>query len=163
MCKQYEKGVAMRERQTGRRWDAWKTQEVKVHGMTQTLFHNNRYHVFLHMYKNENPAYPHDIIHLSIRNNDRSARRDWRDFQRIKNEIVGEQVEMVELYPKEGQKVDISNQYHLWGYNTTDATFTASGIGWNEGKKVWNGKSERPAIPGTENAVQRPSEEESTL
>jgi len=151
----------MRSRPAGKNWTPWKTEQVKVHGVPQVLFHNNRYHVFLHMYKSEHG--PHDVVHLSIRNNDRSARRDWRDFQRIKNEIVGPQVEMVELYPKEDQKVDISNQYHLWGYNTTEPIFTQAGIGWNEGRKIWNGKGDRPAIPGTEKAVQRPSDEVSEL
>lgn len=53
-------------------------------------------------------------VHLSIKRNDRAAVRDWRHFQRIKNEIMGPEREAVELYPAESTLVDESNQYHLW-------------------------------------------------
>lgn len=51
---------------------------------------------------------------LSIRRNDRSPIRNWRDLQRIKNEIVGPENEGVELYPAESRLADTSNQYHLF-------------------------------------------------
>ena len=54
------------------------------------------------------------LIWLSIKNVDNSARHDWRELQRIKNELVGEDVEAVELYPAESRLVDGSNQFHLW-------------------------------------------------
>jgi hypothetical protein len=54
------------------------------------------------------------VRHLSIKSLDRSARHDWRDFQRIKNELVGEEFEAVEKYPKESHLVDTANQYHLY-------------------------------------------------
>jgi len=54
------------------------------------------------------------IVQLSIRRNDRAPMRDWRHFQRIKNEIVGPECEAVELYPAESRLVDTANQYHLW-------------------------------------------------
>jgi hypothetical protein len=54
------------------------------------------------------------VMHLSIRRADRSAARDWRDLQRIKNEIAGPDVEAMELYPAEDRLVDTANQYHLW-------------------------------------------------
>jgi hypothetical protein len=38
----------------------------------------------------------------------------WRDFQRIKNELVGPEHEAVELYPAETRVRDTSNTYHLW-------------------------------------------------
>jgi hypothetical protein len=34
--------------------------------------------------------------------------------QAIKNGIVGEECEAVELYPAESRLVDTANQYHLW-------------------------------------------------
>ena len=144
-----------------KRWDAWKVETVKVMGEEQLLYHNNRYHVFARRHQPE--GCPYEILHLSIRNNDRSTRRDWRDFQRIKNELAGREVEMVELYPREGHKVDISNQYHLWGFVTKEPIFFNMGFGWSEGRKVWNGKGTPPPIPNTEKAVQRPSEEESSF
>lgn len=54
------------------------------------------------------------MIWLSIRNQDHGARHDWRDFQRIKNQLAGEDYEGVEIYPAESRKVDTANQYHLW-------------------------------------------------
>jgi hypothetical protein len=144
--------------QGGRRWDEWQVQPANVAGEEQLLFHNNRYHVFFRKYRVE--GVPHAIIWLSIRNNDRSTRRDWRDFQRIKNELVGPEYEMVEIYPSESHKVDTSNQYHLWGYDSISPVFTNNGLGWMQGRTVWNGKSPTPPIPGTENAVQRVNHEE---
>lgn len=54
------------------------------------------------------------MIHLSIRNDDRSTRHDWRDFQRIKNQLAGPEYEGLEVYPAESRKVDTANQYHLF-------------------------------------------------
>jgi hypothetical protein len=51
---------------------------------------------------------------LSIRRADRRGARDWRDFQRIKNEIAGDEAEAVELYPAKSRTVDSANQYWLW-------------------------------------------------
>lgn len=144
-----------------KRWEPWRIEEHDVLGERQLLFHNNRYHVFLRKRPAVEPC-PYGTIWLSIRNNDRSTRRDWRDFQRIKNEIVGAEFEMIEMYPREGHKVDMSNQYHLWGFDTTDPVFTNMGFGWAEGKKVWDGKTVHN-VPGTEKAKQRPTDEESTV
>ena len=54
------------------------------------------------------------VIWLSIRRNDRAPAREWRHFQRIKNQLAGPEYEAVELYPAESRKVDGANQYHLW-------------------------------------------------
>lgn len=51
---------------------------------------------------------------VSIKTRDNRADHDWRDFQRIKNELIGPHAEGVELYPDEDRVVDTSNQYHLW-------------------------------------------------
>lgn len=51
---------------------------------------------------------------LGISSKDGEARHDWRDFQRIKNDIVGEEWEAVELYPAESRLMDPSNYYYLW-------------------------------------------------
>lgn len=55
-----------------------------------------------------------DVSQLSIRRHDRKAARDWRDFQRIKTQLAGPEVEAVELYPAESRVVDTTNQFHLW-------------------------------------------------
>ena len=54
------------------------------------------------------------VMSLSIRRADRGWPRDWRDFQRIKNEIAGPEIEAVELYPAESRLVDTANQFWLW-------------------------------------------------
>lgn len=53
-------------------------------------------------------------LHISFKRIDRSAVRDWRHFQAIKNEIAGPEREAVELFPPESQLMDGANQYHLW-------------------------------------------------
>jgi len=55
-----------------------------------------------------------ECVHLSIHDDARSANRDWRDFQRIKNDIIGPEEEALELYPAESRMVDCSNEWHLW-------------------------------------------------
>lgn len=55
-----------------------------------------------------------DLIWLSIKRRDKLEVRDWREFQEIKNQLVGKEHEGVELYPAESRKVDTSNQYHLF-------------------------------------------------
>jgi hypothetical protein len=54
------------------------------------------------------------MTHLSIKRLDKAPCRNWREFQRIKNELVGEEIEAVEIYPAESRLVDTANQYHLW-------------------------------------------------
>lgn len=55
-----------------------------------------------------------DMLWLSIKRLDKEAIHDWRDFQEIKNQIVGPENEGFELYPAESRRVDTSNQYHLF-------------------------------------------------
>lgn len=80
------------------------------------------------------------IVQLSIRRLDRAPARDWRDFQRIKNQLVGEECEAIELYPAESRLVDTANQFHLWcvadpefrfpfGYSERLVSGEASGAG----------------------------------
>lgn len=64
------------------------------------------------------PGWP-EMWHLSIKRRDRQPlevdpQGRWRILQRIKNTLVGEQNEGVELYPAEARLVDTANQYHLW-------------------------------------------------
>jgi len=74
---------------------------------------NNHYQVQIQLTKAEPFG---RVAWLSIKRRDRKPIHDWRDLQRIKNEIVGEEVEAVELYPAESRHVDTSNQYHLWAF-----------------------------------------------
>jgi hypothetical protein len=57
----------------------------------------------------------YEMIHLNIRRRDgKPIFRDWRHFQRIKNELAGEECEALELYPAESRLSDTSNKFHLW-------------------------------------------------
>jgi hypothetical protein len=64
-----------------------------------------------------------DMIHVSIKRLDREPIHDWREIQKIKNELVGPECEAVEIYPAESRKVDSANQYHLWAYTDPKARF----------------------------------------
>ena len=91
------------------------------------------------------------MIHLSIRNADRSARHDWRDFQRIKNQLAGPEWEAVEIYPAESRLVDAANQYHLWCFQFT------FGIGFAR-RLVLRQAQGDIAFPHAKGAVQRDPE-----
>lgn len=68
------------------------------------------------LYQIEVRPYGDDFVQLNIRRRDGApCIRDWRHFQRIKNELLGPECEAVELYPAESRKVDAANKYHLWG------------------------------------------------
>lgn len=73
------------------------------------------------------------VIWLSIKRNDRHPIHDWRDLQRIKNELVGPENEGIELYPSESRVIDEANQYHLYVFK--DPGFSL-GLGWNVGRRV---------------------------
>lgn len=76
------------------------------------LLRNSRYQVLIRRLE---PVAPFgEGYHLSIKRNDRAVVHDWRDLQRIKNEVVGPEAEAIELYPAESRKLDTANQYHLW-------------------------------------------------
>lgn len=79
----------------------------------EEFYANGHYLVFLRRMKSDVPDQP-DGAHLSLRTVENDTRHDWRDFQRIKNELVGPHWEAVELYPDVDRLVDTANQYHLW-------------------------------------------------
>lgn len=68
-----------------------------------------------------------ELVELSIKTLDRAAHHDWRDFQRIKNEIVGPEAEGVELYPAESRLVDTANQYWLYCFPRMKLQFGMTG------------------------------------
>jgi hypothetical protein len=73
-------------------------------------------------FKNDDGS-PVLLTWLSIRRNDRAAKPDWRDFQWIKNQLVGPENEGCELYPAESRLVDGANQFHLWVFQDTSLKF----------------------------------------
>ena len=54
------------------------------------------------------------MIHLSIKRRNKTPIMDWRHMQRIKNELLGPEYEMVQLFPAESRLVDTVNQYHFF-------------------------------------------------
>ena len=86
-------------------------QVIGADGVAGYLYQNNLYQVIRREYP-EGPFGPY--VHLTIRNQDGSTRHDWPEFQRIKNELVGEEAEGVEIYPAESRLVDTIHHYHLW-------------------------------------------------
>ena len=51
---------------------------------------------------------------LAIARHDKQPLDNWSAFQAIKNQILGEEVECVQFYPKESKLIDTANVYHLW-------------------------------------------------
>ena len=105
-------------------------------------------------------------IHLSIRHNQRKAVRDWRHFQRIKNELAGPEREGIEVFPPESQLVDTANQYHLFVYPVG----MSSPFSWDVGRHVTDDPNDAETRAWVESiganpdevagAVQRPYEKE---
>jgi hypothetical protein len=92
-------------------------------------------------------TYP-EFIHVSIKRLDKGHAKDWRDFQQIKNELIGPEFEAVELYPAESRLIDTVNQFHLWvlkGERPIE-------VGWFAGRTVED--------EAKGNTVQRPREKE---
>lgn len=78
-------------------------------------FENSRYLVSLRREERQIFGMRREPVwNLGIQNFDHSARHDWRDFQRIKNELLGPEFEAVELYPAESRRLDPSNYFILY-------------------------------------------------
>jgi len=94
---------------------------------------------------------------LSIKRKDKSWIRDWRELQKIKNMICGDEREGCELYPAESRLVDSSNQFHIFvlpegekfsfGYNGGRLIVDGrKNGGWGKGAKQREFKpADRPA------------------
>jgi hypothetical protein len=79
-------------------------------------YRNSRYTVEVRELEAENPDEVTKCVYLSIKRNDKDAigKERFRDFQRIKNELVSPEAEGIEIYPAESRLVDASNQYHMY-------------------------------------------------
>lgn len=103
---------------------------------------NDEYVVYLRRIEPDEGEEGPTMIHLSIRNQDRSTRHDWRHFQRIKNQLCGPEWEAMEIYPAESRLVDGANQYHLWCFPFP------IGVGWQR-RLVANQHQSNVASPGS--------------
>lgn len=75
---------------------------------------NYVYEVTVRRYATGWPFGGGEYIQLGIASHDGEARHDWRDFQRIKNDVCGPNWEAIEIYPSEERLIDPSNYYMLW-------------------------------------------------
>ena len=76
----------------------------------ELVLKNNKYLVAVYKYPVQNIG---SVMHLVIERHDKGPIRKWEDLQRIKNEIAGEEVEGVELFPAEKRKIQ-TDKVHLW-------------------------------------------------
>jgi hypothetical protein len=97
------------------KWTAWERGTLPAgpgNDNPLAVFVNSRYQV--NVYRVDGGPVFGDVAWLSIKTRDKQPRHDWRDMQRIKNEIIGPEYDAVEIYPSEDKLVDAANQYHLW-------------------------------------------------
>jgi hypothetical protein len=101
----------------------------------ETIYVNSRYQVNVRRQDPAEGSGAPPLVHLSIKciwNGKRPPGPErFRDFQRIKNELVGPECEATEVYPAESRLVDTSNQFHLWVFD--DPTFR---IPWGFGSRL---------------------------
>jgi hypothetical protein len=71
---------------------------------------NNEYIVEKYRIENGDPF----KYRLAIRRKDKEAMHSWSLFQDIKNQIAGDEVVAIEVYPEKSKLVDTANIYHLW-------------------------------------------------
>ncbi|MBA4372256.1 MAG: hypothetical protein C0402_05290 [Thermodesulfovibrio sp.] len=97
-----EKGLS--EEEAGRIWDE-DNSEVYV---------NNFYQVCVR--RGIHPEKWPELIHLSVKRRDKGPVEGsaFRDFMRIKDEIVGPENEGCEILPAQSRLHDSANQYHFW-------------------------------------------------
>jgi hypothetical protein len=111
--------------------------------LTISVWINNIYQVKISKVKTLSKSWP-PMLHLSIKRIDKEPIHDWRDLQKIKNELVGPEHEALELYPAESRVVDMANQYHLWVFKDPEVVIP---VGWDTGMKIGKsggGSKQRP-------------------
>lgn len=89
--------------------------EVAQFNREQQVFMNDKYQVNIRdaEIQKAHGDWP-EMLHLSIKLISKEPIHDWRELWEIKNELVGEENEAVEIYPAASRLVDSANQYHLW-------------------------------------------------
>jgi hypothetical protein len=113
-------------------------------------FLNGKYQVIITKAKDAEGV---DYLGLSFRREDRKPIFDWRDIQVMKNELLGPEAEMVQLFPAESRLVDTSNQYYAFHYPGKTWPFGFEGRAVTEKVQVVN--------PDTgQHSQQRPFSEE---
>lgn len=86
-------------------------------------FENSRYTVGVHGVPSGDrcPA----LWHLVIQRHDLQppGAERYRDFMRIRDELIGAEHEALEMYPARSREVDTGNIYHLWVLQSASEAF----------------------------------------
>lgn len=100
--------------------------------LNDTIYLNSRYQVNIRYVTV--PGIENSIAHLSIKRLDKArvGPERYRDFMRIRDELVGTEREAIEIYPARSREVDTANQYHLW----VMPPLMKLPFGWHEGRNV---------------------------
>ena len=101
--------------------------------LTCDIYTNNIYQVAVYPAAKTGPESWPAMIHLSIKRLDRAPVTSWSHLQRIKNELVGEEHEAVELFPAESRLVNMANQYHMWCLADGELRFP---FGFDDGRQI---------------------------
>jgi hypothetical protein len=83
-------------------------------GFSWSEWSNGTYFGTVRRFSSGNPLGEGPWAVIGIAAADQTARHDWREFQQIKNQVVGPEWEAVEIYPSESKLVDPSNYFYLW-------------------------------------------------
>lgn len=62
------------------------------------------------------------VKHAAIRNAS-STDIPWREKQRIKNELFGEEKQAIEFFPKQSELIDGAYMYHIWILEENELSF----------------------------------------
>lgn len=108
------------------------TDKAVTEAMGCPIFRNDLYQCSVHEQQPLDQHFPR-LWHLSIKRIDKEPVMDWRDIQKIKNDIIGPEHEGVQLFPAESRKVDGANQYHLYVLKNEAVRFP---FGFFDGRRV---------------------------
>ena len=92
----------------------WQPMKKVGHQHDYDIYENDAYYCSVRRFAKGFFLKNSPYIILGITATDETARHDWRDFQRIKNDIAGREWEGIELYPAESRLKDPSNRFYLW-------------------------------------------------
>ena len=78
------------------------------------------------------------FVELAIHNHNRTTHVPWRHMQQIKNEILGEEREGVQIFPAESRLIDTANEYWIYVYPTGKSPMfnRKTKLGMNYGRQV---------------------------
>lgn len=134
MSKNYAHSRSMRRFMTkfGQSWGEWEERPAEVKVLVQQkatehvkrAWNNDRYHVM--------EMVVGDIQVLMVGRHDCKPDMPWTDLQRIKNELIGEEREAVEVFPKVSELIDQANARHIWIIPENERlNYRLQNLGWN--------------------------------